>query len=757
MYRVGVCISTVLICNGFVLAMAYPVHAGTNMWTSNGPEPTGIFALAIDPSTPNTLYAGTRAGVFKSTDAAATWMPTNNGLPDADITIAALAVDPSTPGTLYAGGASVFKSTDAGNSWTAPSTASLAGVQGLAIDPKTPSTLYAGTQGGGVFKSTDGGITWTPANTGLTDMYVDAFAIDPNTPSTLYAGTQGGGVFKSIDSAASWTAVNTGLTDMSVGTLAIDPSAADTLYAGTFGQFLPRRPGHVFKSADGGANWTAVTTGGGFAGVVSIVIDPTHPSTLYAGTTGGGVLKSIDAGDSWHGASLPSGAIDALIIDPSTASTLYAGASGVGVGLAVQGGGAVFKSTDAGGSWNTTNTGLNTGTGLNTVASGGGSVHSLAIGRSTRSILYAGGGDFAPVHQGGGPLFTSADAGGTWTVAVNGPGKVAALAVDPTAPSTIYAGIAGSGVGGGGAMKSTDGGKNWAVIDAGLLEPDIDALVIDPTNPSTLYAASFNGDNVYTSTDAGNSWTTPSSASPGGVQALAIDPSAPRTVYAGNFDGVFKSTDAGVTWTLVNNGLTSGNIVMIVIDPNTPSTLYAGASSGGRGSTEGGVFKSTDAGASWTALNPGWFQSPFYALAIDPGNSNTLYVGVGPNGLLEGGVFQSTDGGHTWTAMDAGLPDGPIYALAFDPNTPDRLYAATDLGVFDLELVGATACAGDCDANSSVTADEVITLVNLALGTASAAACSHGIPGAERADVTLIIKAINFARNQCPAASVTAL
>jgi hypothetical protein len=111
--------------------------------------------------------------------------------------VTALAINPVTPSTLYAGtDGGVFKSTDGGASWTAVNTNSY--VQALAINPKIPSTLYAGT-GDGAFESTDSGASWIAINTGLTkfdnmpNFDVRALAIDPMTPSTLYAGTFGGG------------------------------------------------------------------------------------------------------------------------------------------------------------------------------------------------------------------------------------------------------------------------------------------------------------------------------------------------------------------------------------------------------------------------------------------------------------------------------------------------------------------------------------------------------------------------------------
>src|SRR3989449_3553889 len=130
-------------------------------------------ALAIDPLTPTTLYAGTSGGVFKSTDGGASWSA--SGL----INVSALAIDPLTPTTLYAGTSvfgGVFKSTDGGVSWNA--TGSLPGAV-FVFDPLTPSTLYAGTVGaspdylGDLYKSTDGGASWSPA--GLFSPFVSDF------------------------------------------------------------------------------------------------------------------------------------------------------------------------------------------------------------------------------------------------------------------------------------------------------------------------------------------------------------------------------------------------------------------------------------------------------------------------------------------------------------------------------------------------------------------------------------------------------
>ena len=179
-------------------------HAGQGVWTSNGPYGGDITAIAVDPSNPATLYAGTGdgRGVFKSTDSGSTWVTTD--LPNPYIR--ALAISPSSPSILYAAGNNgVFESTDSAASWAGPS-AGLAStyVTTLAVDPTTPTTLYVGTYAG-VFKSTDGGGNWTAINghfvTGLNSSLVVALAVDPSTPTTLYVSTagEGGGVSKSTD------------------------------------------------------------------------------------------------------------------------------------------------------------------------------------------------------------------------------------------------------------------------------------------------------------------------------------------------------------------------------------------------------------------------------------------------------------------------------------------------------------------------------------------------------------------------------
>ena len=191
-----------------IVVILGPTSAGvaaaqSGTWISNGPEGGTINALAIDPQTPSTLYAGTSGGgVFQSPDGGASWRAINTGL-------------------------------------TIPY------INALAIDPQTPSTLYTGTNGAGVFQSPDGGASWRAINSGLTDTIIKALAIDPVSPSALYAGASMGGVFLSTDGGASWSAINTGLTSTYIFALAIDPQTPSTLYAG--GVLRRRVPEHGWR------------------------------------------------------------------------------------------------------------------------------------------------------------------------------------------------------------------------------------------------------------------------------------------------------------------------------------------------------------------------------------------------------------------------------------------------------------------------------------------------------------------------------
>ena len=307
------------------LLVSGSAHAQGDTWVPLGPAGAQVYALAIDPSNPMTIYAATRTGILRSTEGGANWEAVNTGLTILDART--LAVDPVNPMTIYAGTffGGVPRSNDGGDNWQEGSLADK-GVQALAIDPDDPTTLYAGTFVSGIFKSTSGSANWNVVNP---TRFVLALAIDPAQPLTVYAGIDDDGVLKTTDGGANWQSRNNGITQLNVQALAVDPVTPQTLYAGTFA-------GGVFKSTDGAATWQSMSNGlpgGGppFLSVKALAISPTDPMTVYAAVDG--VFRSSDGGATWEALRDGfTGSFDvrALAIDPVN-QRVYAGNFGHGV------------------------------------------------------------------------------------------------------------------------------------------------------------------------------------------------------------------------------------------------------------------------------------------------------------------------------------------------------------------------------------------------------------------------------------------
>jgi photosystem II stability/assembly factor-like uncharacterized protein len=174
-----------------------------------------VVTIAMDPRNPDVLYAGTTGGVYKTTDATAKWELVNNGLIpkeklDAGMALGVntLVTDPKLPGTVYAGTTNgLFKTTDAGASWIRiESGLADTYISVLLVDPSNPNIVYAGTRKG-VHKTTDGGAAWKLASEGLTTLNIRAMAMSPIDPHIVFAGTNGSGLFRSTDSATVWQRV----------------------------------------------------------------------------------------------------------------------------------------------------------------------------------------------------------------------------------------------------------------------------------------------------------------------------------------------------------------------------------------------------------------------------------------------------------------------------------------------------------------------------------------------------------------------
>jgi photosystem II stability/assembly factor-like uncharacterized protein len=430
--------------------------------------PIGVNTLATAAADPQTLYAGTDQGIFRSIDDGTSWTDVNTGLPE--LTINTLAIDPADPHTLYAGtyashlanstsGGKVYKSTDGGKSWNLVyMDSSSKSINVIAIDPIKPNILFLGT-GKSFEKSIDGGRNWISCLSGITNTWINVLAYDPSIPNRLYMAEGDNVLYQSIIGSRKWNKVHTFVDATQVFSLAIDMDAHTTLYAGT--------DNGVYKSTDRGSTWRAASHGssipqGDYVG--SLAIDPVRPTVLYAGTLGDGVYKSMDGGKSWFALNtgcVKNARVYQIAVTPQMPNVIYAATN------------IICKSTDGGESWSAVSKGLP-----------GSLSDTIAIDPDSPMTLYAG--TF-------GGIFKSTDGGANWIAINHGlPIEiVASIVIDPTRPNRIYASIYGHGV-----YKSVDSGGSWSPMNDGLRSDTAFDLLVNPITPTILYAGTA-GDGVF--------------------------------------------------------------------------------------------------------------------------------------------------------------------------------------------------------------------------------------------------------------------
>jgi hypothetical protein len=356
----------------------------------------------------------------------------------------------------------------------------------------------------------------------------------------------------------------------------------------------------------------------------------------------------------------------ALAIDPQNPTTVYSGTFSSS-GTFSQG---LFKSDDRGATWLRSDKGLP-----------GQLVGAIATDPVSSAVVYAGTRSPAQPNRrgkGGAVLYKSGNAGADWEeTGAADLDNVAALAIDPVTPTTLYVGTslcgANLGVCTGKLLKSTNGASSWSEVLTG----DIVALALDRQSPATLYASigciNLMGCRSVKSTDGGATWNG-LGGFPGAAGQFLLDPLVSGVLYVASSVSpvstrVFKSTDGGVSWNAADSGLSS-QISRLATDAGSPETLYA--------ATLAGLFKSTDGGGSWSATG---LALPATDLAIDPRDPSVLYAATDG-----GGVLRSPDRGTTWQAINSGLPVLVVNRIVVD-STGGYLHATTGVGgVYDLQL-----------------------------------------------------------------------
>jgi hypothetical protein len=309
--------------------------------------------------------------------------------------------------------------------------------------------------------------------------------------------------------------------------------------------------------------------------IVSIALHPTKPHIMYVATDEA-VYKSSDTGATWTrlAGELSRTRVISLAIDPQLSATVFAGTMGDGT----------YKSPDGGRTWHQFSAGIQKGT-ISAI------VNQIVFNPLATEMVYA------ATTVG---IFRSLDGGRNWKERMQGMTEVnfvVTLAIDPQRPNVLYAGTTG------GVYRTINATESWEKKSIGMVASDakmasmalgVNGLAIDPTNSNIVYAGTTKG--LYKSTDQAEQWTKiEGTIEHAYISAVQLDPTKPKTLYLATSDHVQKSKDGGHTWEPKTHGLEATSIRSIQINPEDSHTLYVGTNGGG-------LYRSTDAGESWSRL-----------------------------------------------------------------------------------------------------------------------------------------------------------
>ncbi len=519
-----------------------------------------VFDVHIDPSNPLRIWCGVAdalgnqpVNVMLSIDGGVTWANKTPPLA-APTTCTCIAIDPTNTQKIFCGfggafgGGQVWFSPDSGTTWFNRS-AGLPNTPVMDIVHDGTRVLVGGgqlfgSQNFGLFASTNDGVTWTPLHNGTWPvLVVQSIAVDPNNANVIFVGTAAQGVFKSIDGGVNWTFGVGGTSALSVLSVRFSPGSSSVIYTGS-SSFA------VWKSTDGGATFAPSSTGIGALDVFSVAANPLNPNELaicFQGQNNGGVYSSTNAGTTWTPEAVPGVRYNEVKFSP--AGVLYAISDGP-TGSAPE---ALYRRT--GTTW--TNIGPDQGTLFES------ELYGMVVSANNPGEIIAVGQDFgvAGFEQ---TIWRTTNGGGMWTKVVEGVANKPfqdVWLVDPAADTTFVATYTDfTGGNAGGLMRSTNGGVAWSPVTNGV-PPQFQGYSLSGSSitPGTLYAGNgvFSGGfGVYKSVDSGASWTSTGWA--GGAREVLTDASDPLVLYITPVSGtprVMASTDGGATFNAYDTGL----------------------------------------------------------------------------------------------------------------------------------------------------------------------------------------------------------
>ncbi|MEE4279425.1 MAG: hypothetical protein V2I82_13235 [Halieaceae bacterium] len=739
--------SAVLYCFSFIASAQTlsPEHMEQLEFRHIGPIGNRVISATGIPGDPMTYYVGAASGgIWKTTDGGLNWKPVFDG--ERVHSIGALALAPSDPEIVYAGtgesyirsnvsiGNGVWKSTDGGDSWTHLGLDNTARISRIVVHPSKPEVVYVAALGHGytpqqergIYKSTDGGETWAQVlhvdqNTGASDL-----VMDPHNPRILFAGMwslelrpwtrrsggPGGGVYKSTDAGESWTRLEgNGLPEGEVGKISLAMTAAKQgrVYAlietgdGIPLDGEPTNTGELWRSEDHGKSFALIShdrdlTGRG-AYYTRTTASPDNANELYFFSAA--YATSIDGGKTATLAGpgeAPNWDHHDMWVDPSNGDRQI-----------VVGDGGLSISENRGKSWQRVQLPVAQ---LYHVTTDTEVPYNVLTNRQDGPSMKG------PSRSGAQNFFGSFIGTGLWHDV--GGGESGFATPDPTDPNIIWSSASGFGALGGVVVRYDERNGQfrqvevWPELTAGTPAADVKyrfqwtfPLLISPHDHNTVYVAS---QFVHRTTNGGQSWEVISpdlslndvskQQFSGGltgdnigveyanvVYALEESPLKPGLLWAGTNDGlVHISRDGGANWTNITANLpdmpTYGAVRNIEASSYDEGTAYLTVDAHEMGNFKPYVYATTDYGKSWTKIISGIESSPLsYARMIkeDPINPDVLYLGT------ENALYFSLDRGRRWQSMMTNLPSSPMYWMDIPEHFNDLVVGTYGRGIWILD------------------------------------------------------------------------
>jgi len=655
-------------------------------WELVGPTNIGgrITDIEMPLNQSDVIYVGAASGgIFKTQDAGASWEQIFNDIPT--ISIGDLAIDPQNPDVIYAGtgeansssfsflGSGVYKSEDAGASWHFSGLENSAYIGRLIVDHSNSERLYAAACGNlftpsndrGIYRSTDGGDHWEQVLFVTDTTAAIDLVQDPVNPDVLYAafwersrgleyrhshGTTTG-IYKTTDGGDSWEELTTGLPDATQDKgrlgLAISVSNPQVLYAY---YDMPSQNIFVYKTTNSGESWQRIDNnyldgmGSSFAWYFGQVrVHPEDENKVFV--LGQYSYRTDNAGGNWIDINNSSVHVDhhAMFFDLNSGKT-YLGNDG-----------GLYYTLNDGNSWTKINNLPIT------------QFYAYDVSESNQDFQVGGTQDNNSIRT----ITGSAD---DWEAVLGGDGMY--NRINQQNNDIAYAEYQWGAL-----HVSTNATDSYPYYDyvANSMSGDRNnwsaPLELTPGQNEIAY---FGTHRVWRSTNNGNSWTAISGdLTQGGdnyfhsLTCLAVSSLNSDYVLAGAGDGkIHITTDNGMNWQDITEGLPVRWITDVVFDPQDENTIYTTLSGFRWDEALPHVYKSVDLGENWVDISGNLPELPVNQLLIDPEDSDEMIVGT------DAGIFMTVDGGDNWENINGNMPMVPVVALKLIPATRD-LYAAT--------------------------------------------------------------------------------